>query len=96
MPKILTDNKWKYFKYRYEVPQNVLDQDYDHLDEDSLDGFIKYRRNWYHISDFMLPMSQFDKEFKEWHAYLSDSFFSGILIRVSDDGEQYQIATFIG
>ena len=44
----------------------------------------------------MLPMSQFDKEFKEWHAYLSDSFFSGILIRVSDDGEQYQIATFIG
>lgn len=36
---IRSDNKWKQFKYRYEVPASVLARQFAHLDEDD-DGFI--------------------------------------------------------
>lgn len=29
-----------------------------------------------------------------WHGYHGDSYFSGVLIRLSDDGERYQVATY--
>ena len=38
---IITDHKWKDLKYRNEVPQKILDDTFDHLDEDdSFDGRI--------------------------------------------------------
>ena len=91
--QIITDHKWKNFSYRYDVPEKVLDDQFDYLDEDVFDGFFRYRRRWYHLSEFLQPLYKFENE---WHAYHSDSFFSGILIQVSNDGEQYKIATFIG
>jgi len=36
-----------------------------------------------------------DDDFQSWHGHKGDSFFSGTLIRVSDDGEEYQIATYL-
>jgi len=91
--KIYTDNKWKQFKYRNEVPKNVLADYFEHLPEDEcLDGFILYRKCWYHTSDFM---TQTCDEFNGWDGYHGDSFFSGVLIKISDDGEGYKIATYI-
>ncbi len=96
---IITDHKWKDFKYAYDVPQSVL-EDYDHLD-DNADGWINYRRCWYHLSDFMdlhnkvhMPA---ESPFKTlgYDGVHNDSFFSGVLIKISDDCEQYKIATFI-
>jgi hypothetical protein len=93
MLKIYTDNKWKQFKYRNEVPDKVLSDYFDHLPEEEYgDGFIKYRKRWYHTSDFM---RQTHSEFNGWDGYSSDSFFSGILIKLSDDGEEYKIGTYI-
>ena len=99
MLDIITDNKWKFFQYSDEVPKKVL-QDYDHLDkEENLDGWFKYRKRWYHQSDFLslhnkvhCPESPFPKK---WDGYLNDSAFSGVLIKLSDDGEMYQVGTFI-
>ena len=31
---------------------------------------------------------------KGWDGYISDSFFSGVLIKISDDNEEYQIGTY--
>jgi hypothetical protein len=93
--KIYTDHKWKQLKYRTEVPEKVLKAYFDHLTgDDNFDGYISYRKRWYHVSDFM--MTGKDSPFpKKWDGYSSDSFFSGILIHLSDDGETYQIATYI-
>ena len=92
--EITTNNHWREFKYSYEVPTDVIEWK-DHLDEiDRHDGWINYRGHWYHISDF-LRISNASDEMSEWHGYSSDSFFSGVLIRLSDDGESYQIATYI-
>ena len=95
--KIRTDHKWKPFVYRYDVPTKVLSDWFDYQDpEESYDGFFQYRGHWYHLDQFM----RIDKEsplalIGDWHGYASDSFFSGVLIRVSEDGGEYQIGTYI-
>ncbi len=92
---IKTDHKWKNFKYGYEVPQSVLKSQFDYLDKDDVtDGFIFYRKTWYHLNDFMRFGYPNTETFKGFQAYLNDSYSSGVLIKISDDGEQYQIATF--
>ena len=94
--EIITDHKWKDFKYGYEVPEKVKKEEYAHLDKDGADydGWIYYRHCWYHISDFLRLEGNHPFE-SEWHGYSSDSFFSGVLIKLSKDGEQYKIATYI-
>ena len=96
--QILTNNHERQFLYGYEVPQSVID-DYDHLvDGENQDGWIRYRNTWYHLSDFMvLSNSGFGvvSEFDNWSGYTSDSAFSGVVIRISDDCETYQIATYL-
>jgi len=93
--KIYTNKHNRQFKYRSEVPEKILADDFNWLNEDNgFDGFIYYRDRWYHLSEFMRieNNSPFDKY---WQGYISDSFFSGVLIRFNDDGETYQIATYI-
>lgn len=85
--QIITDGKWKQFKFRDEVPAKVLADQFDHLDEDTTDGFFRYRGWWYHTSDFMTT------EVKGWDGVHGDSFFSGVLVKISSDGEEYKVAT---
>ena len=99
--EIITNYHWRNFLYGYELPESAL-ADFDWLDNAESESFIFYRGNYYHLSEFMVvnkygipivdgqPVS-----FLDWHGYFADSFFSGVLIRVSDDGEQYQVATYI-
>jgi hypothetical protein len=34
------------------------------------------------------------KELKEWDGYISDTFFSGVLIRYNEGYEAYQMGTY--
>jgi len=83
---IITNRHWREFIYRCDVPESVLADQFDYLDEETPDGFIHYRGSWYHINEFT------NCSIDGWHGQRSDSFFSAVLIRLSDDGEQYQIA----
>ena len=99
MTKIITNNHERSFLYRSDVPADILESQFDYLDADTFDGFIQYRGHWYHTSCFMrfgYPFNQMPLWTHEqgWHGYSSDSFFSGVLIKLSDDGETYQIATY--
>ena len=90
---IRTDHKWKPLKYRREVPESILLDQFEHLPEDEGgDGFLQYRGRYYHTSDFM--RMHHNEEMKDWHGYASDSYFSGVVIRLSDDGEGYQIGRY--
>lgn len=42
-----------------------------------------------------LPAHSADSSFSGWDGYHSDSYFSGIVIKLSPDGEQYQVGTYI-
>jgi len=93
---IRTDNKWKQFKYGDEVPESVMRDQFDHLDEDeAYDSFFQYRGYWYHLSDFMRIDPGAPREMRKWDGYLSDSYFSGVVIKVSEDGEEYMVGTFM-
>ena len=91
--KIKTDHKWRPFKYRHEVPPKVLANQFNYQNtDDATDGFIHYRKRWYHLDEFTRVSN--NAPFKGWDRYLSDSFFSGVLLRVSPDGEQYMVGTY--
>lgn len=91
MTDITTDNKWKQFKYGYEVPENVLNDQFGWMEEDEkTDGFFRYRKFWYHVSEFMRIEGR-----DEWQGYSPDSAFSGVLLQISDDGEEYKVGTLI-
>ncbi len=91
--QIRTDNKWHQFKYRYEVPESVLRDQFDYQDpEDVQDGYFQYRGYWYHMDMFeRAPRSLVDEG---WDGYHGDSYFSGVVIKVSRDGEEYKIGTY--
>lgn len=93
-PKVRTNRQWRAFKYRHEVPAKILASQFDWTNEahekdgDYSDGFIEYRGCWYHLADFVrggIP---------GWDGAHGDSFFSGVVIRLSKDGEAYQIGTY--
>lgn len=89
--KIKTNKHWRSFKSRHEVPAKILKSEFDWLNPDDYgwdDGFIHYRGWWYHLSQFERSPS------KEWDGAHPDSCFSGILIKLSDDGESYRIGTY--
>lgn len=95
MDTIKTNFHWRDFKYRDEVPAKVLAEQFNHLEEeDAIDGFFKYRGWWYHVSDFLRLENAMLIQ-KGWQGYHADSYFSGRLLRVSNDGERYQVATYI-
>ena len=89
---------WIEFLYLSDIPkktQKEILNDYDHLGEDEVFDRWCYldfgnRKEYYHISDFLCwdtPWTGSKPEYlKEWHGYKSESFFSSVLIQVSDCG----------
>ena len=86
--RIITNNHWRQLKYRDEVPQDILDSEFDYQDPDDVtDGFIHYRGTWYHLDQFMRLENT-----PGWDGAHGDSYFSAVLIKLSDDCEEYKIA----
>lgn len=92
---IKSDHRWKEFKHREEVPKRVLAGQFDYQDpEDSSSGFMKWRSFWYHLDQFSrLPEGSPEAKLG-WQGYLSESMSTGMLVKVSRDGDEYQIATY--
>ena len=83
------------------MPQAELDGQFDYLKGDDLDcaEFFSYRGTWYCIDQFMRFGYPFGGgavgALEGWQSYLSDSFYSGVVMRWSEDGEQFQVGTYI-
>ena len=101
--ELTTNNHERQFVTGHEVPMGVLRSQFDYMtaDEQSFGSFLKYKGYWYSIGDFMrLPavISEIwdnGSPLREWHGYAADSYFSGVVIKISDDGETYRIGTYI-
>ena len=89
---VSSDGKFKPFLYDYEVPKKVLAA-YDWLDDDAkADGWVKYKNEYMHLSDFMrLSGSGMGRD---WNGHNGDSYFSGTVIKMTDDGEEYKIGRY--
>ena len=76
---ITTNNHTRQFLYREQIPEAILKDQFDWCDDH--DGFMKYRGQFYHLSEFLrVPKTP---EFHAWHGYYTDSFFSGVVTRIS-------------
>lgn len=90
---IKTNHQWRDLVYRSDVPAKVLADQFDyHGEDEGLDGFFCYRGYWYHVDGFM--RCEGNEDLKGWHGYASDSHFSGVLIKLSSDGERVMVATY--
>lgn len=67
--------------------------EFDYMDDVNDGSFFRYRGAIYDIGEFM-RISGTDSPFKEWHGYAGDSYFSGVLIRLSSDGDSVIIGRY--
>lgn len=95
--KVRTNNHWREFHSRSDVPDNVLSDQFDWTEEayiehgDYSDGFIKHRGCWYHLSQFMRTPCELESE--GWEGIRSTSFSTAVVLRLSSCGDMYQIGT---
>lgn len=92
---IKTNNQWRNFLYGYELTDREK-QDFDWMEPEELDSapFARYRNRLYALDEFM----RIDENAPfpgDWDGYHSDSFFSGVLIKISKCGDMYKIATYM-
>ena len=91
---VRTNHHDRFYLYGYEVP-DAIHADRDYLDPiDRLDKWIYYLGTYYHVSDFMrIPECS---EFSEagWNGVHGESYFSGVLIALNQDGETYRIGRY--
>lgn len=69
-----------------ESEQQRIRSDYDWMCPEDLEsnyGFFRYRSSIYHLQDFMRVAG--NDALQGWDGYSSDSYFSGVLIRLQDD-----------
>lgn len=88
---IRTNNVPRFTIDAWELTANERDQ-FDYLDWSGIEAgtdsatFFRYRGELYDLGDFEMVTDSMHS-FEGWHGYQSDSFFSGILIRLSSDWE---------
>ena len=83
--QIITNNKPRPMLALYELPPEAA-KDFDYvLPDDGSCRFVKYKGEWMDCFD-MMRVEHF-ANFKGWHGYASDSYFSGTLVRFVDDDQ---------
>ena len=93
---ITTNYHWRSLMYGYDLPASAR-EDFDFIQDLDSASFIHYRGQYYAFCEIFRidsVMRLHAPELNGWCAYQSDSFFSGIVIRFSDDDETYQIGTY--
>ena len=81
---------------------NATDQDkirkqYDWMESEDIEcnfGFFKYRNRYYHLQDFMWASDDATGDLCAWDGYCSDSFFSGVVMKLCDDNESVVVGTY--
>jgi hypothetical protein len=91
---IRTNHAWRQFLYRDEVPAKILEHQFDYPGpEESINSFVKYHGIYYHLGQF-IRIDPESESFPGWHGICHESWSSGVVIRMSADGETYQIASY--
>ena len=64
-------------------------QQFDYLTDEEFENesFINYKGYVYAMSDFMRVNVTSDSPMYDWHGVAADSYFSGVLIKLCDDGD---------
>lgn len=91
--KIKTNNKPRPLIYGAELTDKQREE-FDYYDSDELDcnNFFIYKKQVYDLSQFI--RTQDIAAFKNWQGYASDSYFSGIVVKYTDDNESIIVGRY--
>ena len=89
--KYITNHQWRNLTYGYELTDaERKDFDYVKANEFNSHDFLRYRGRIFDVSEFIHAEMMSD-----WDGYHADSYFSGVVIKLSEDGERCKVATYI-
>ena len=91
--KIITNNVPRYTIDAVELAPAERER-FDYLDWDKIDAgrdsatFFRYRGELYDLGEFMRVEPGGELQAAGWHACRADSAFSGVVVKLADDGEE--------
>jgi hypothetical protein len=91
---IKTNKQWRPILQSYELPDSARER-FDYLNDEEFYGasFVKYKGYFYELGEFMRVAEGGELAAAGWDGIHNDSAWTGVLIKLSNDGERYQIAT---
>ena len=89
--KFTTNNEWIPIINWYELTEEEK-KEFDYIDDMDEHAFFRFNGYVYALSEFMSCHRMSD--FNGWHAYLSDSYFSGMVIRINYEADEVQVAIY--
>lgn len=95
--QIITNNVNRELIYAHDLTKQdikTLGFDAEELAEaiDCGDNFFRYRGHVYNLNEFVRIEN--NSELKEWQGYASDTFFSGVLVKLSECGEAVTVGRY--
>ena len=90
---IVTNNVPREIVAFYELPDTAR-EDFDYVtgEDQYSPRFVRYLGEWYDVNEF--SVAPVTAPFNKWHGVQSDSFFSGVLIRYSEDFETVVVGRY--
>lgn len=79
--QIITNNIPRQLINGYELTDKEK-SNFDYLDNTDSHNFVKYKGFIYDVSEFISTYNM--DSLKDWDGYSSDSYFSGVLIKIID------------
>ena len=92
---IKTNNQYREIINGFNLTKKEREKfDYYESDEE-LDcaSFFRYKGNIYDLCEFMRTPKN-DEDLKKWDGYLSETYFSGILVKYDDCGEFIKVGSY--
>lgn len=81
--KIITNNHYRNILHAYDLTSKEL-ADFDYLEEGE-GSFIRYKGRVWDIGEFMRT------DLKDWDGISSETYFSGAVIKLSEDGDTVKV-----
>jgi len=76
----------------WDVPPAILADQFDYLEEGE-GSFFQYKNHWYSLDNFLKVQDGLLS--RHWDGYSSDSYFSGVLVKLTPDCESVIVGTYI-
>ena len=89
--KITTNNQYREFISGCDLTAKEREE-FDYYDnQEDLDTatFVRYKGLVYDLKEFMRSDA-----FEDWDGVAGQSYFSGVLLKISEDGDAYKIGTY--
>lgn len=89
---IITNNQYRQILNSFDLPAEVLSE-FDYYNEEQLSQalFFKYKGQYYDLAQFQKVKHS---GLENWHGLFSLSYFSGILVKLANDGESVLVGRY--